>query len=182
MEKIEQIIRQIKTEADFFNKARLINYLRKEKDVPLKDLAIKLGLKPSYICHILRLNRLPEIIVDGYYAKLVSLSHLFTLSRIKDQRILIQIYEKILTNNLNIQQTEELVRENLYNIKTRGMHLSKEERSDFIKKIIGNQKNIEVKIIQTRIKGTLIIKIKGELEITSQKLKQLLKRFENWAE
>ncbi len=130
-EETERIILQIKNETDFFNKAKLLRFLTDEKDLSIKELSSKLGLKPSYICHILRLNRIPEMIVDGYYSQLISISHLFVLSRIKDKSVMISVYEKILSESLTVAKTEQLVREHLYDIKTEGKRLSKAEIEKF---------------------------------------------------
>jgi len=101
-DQVNSIIEQIKKEEDIFTKAKLIKFLRKKKDIPLKDIARKLQLTSSYVCHILRLNNLPEIIVDGYYSKQITISHLFILSRVKDKNKLISIYEKVLTDSLTV--------------------------------------------------------------------------------
>ena len=79
---MDETIEKIKKETDVFSKAKLIRYLIREKNVKVIDLAKKLSLTPSYICHLNRLNSLSEIIVDGYYSHLISTSHLFLLSRI----------------------------------------------------------------------------------------------------
>jgi len=179
-DKTSQLIAQAKEEKDFINKAKLLFLLNKNEKFTIKRLSELLQIKPSYICHIIRLNRLPEIIIDGYYDKSISLSHLFIISRLKEEKEIIDIYENILTNSLTVLQTEELVREKLHQTKTTGSYLTGNEKDNLIGKITANQESVKVKIIQTRIKSKLIIEIKGDLEKTSQELKKLLKKIEFW--
>lgn len=171
---IEKMIEQVKNETDFFNKAKLLDFLRKTKDVPLKELADKLHIKPQYLCHIIRLNRLPEIVTDAYYSRLISISHLFILSRLKDKKQIMEAYEKILGENLTTDQTESLIREILYGIKSTKKRLTEPEKENIVNKFTQNNKDVSVKIIQTRIKSKIIIEIKGDQEKTTEVLKKIL--------
>lgn len=171
---MDEIFEKFKKEKDIFNKARIIKFLIEEKNLPIKVIAQKIGLSSSYICHLERILKLPEVIVDGYYSKLISISHLFLLSRINDENKLIQIYEQVLANNLTLAQTDDLIRESLYQIKNRGDYLKKEEKDDLVKKFSNKYKNVDIKISQTRTKGKIIIEIKDNLEKTSKLIKRLV--------
>lgn len=173
---IEKVIEKIKKEKDFFIKAKLLKFLRTKKDIPLKGLAKALDLKPAYICHILRLNRLPDMVVDGYYSKHVSISHLFILSRLKDKEKLISIYEQVLIQGLTVSQTEVRVREALHGIKTEGEYITSEEKkrlSDLLRAIT---ERIKVEVIQTRVKAKIVIEIKGSALETSEVLRKIAKK------
>lgn len=170
----EKIILQLKEEKDIFNRARLLQYLIKEKGIRNKDLALKLGIKPSYLCHLLRLNKLPPLIVDGYYSKLISMSHLLVLSRLNDEKTMTKIYEMILAGNLSVAQTEEKVREALHQIKDGGKYVSPEKIKSLITKIKKDFPNAKIKLIQTRIKGKLIFEIKGSLKNSSFFLERII--------
>lgn len=169
-------IEEINKETDIFAKAKKIDSLVHEKNFRIIDIAKALGKTSSYICHLLRLAKLPEIIVDGYYSKLVSISHLFILSRIKDKKKLFQVYEQLIAGNFTVQNTEELVRETLYEIHSVGNRLKKEEINQVIEEIKKNNPDLDIKIIQTRIKGKIILEIKGSLENTSTVLKKILEK------
>lgn len=161
---LQKIIDQIKDSDDYFEKAKLLEFLVREKQVPVKDLGRYLSLKPSHVCHILRLNRLPEMIIDGYYSKLVTISHLFILSRVKDKEKVLEIYEKILGQGLTVLQTEYLVRDALYGIETDGNRVSQEDFKNLSSLITDGIKKADVKLVQSRIKTKLIIEIKGSLK------------------
>lgn len=173
---LRSYVDQIKTEGDIFLRAKLLHDLVYIKNIRIVEVARELGKTPSYICHLLRLADLPDSIVDGYYNKLISLSHLFILSRIKDKKKLLEIYEQILTGNYTVARTDELVREILFDIKSKGQRLSKVELQGFIDGIKKHNNDLDIKIVQTRIKGKAVLEIKGNLEETTALLKRLLTR------
>lgn len=172
-QEIDSVFTQINDSQDYFQKAKLILFLKRDKGVRVNEISKKIRLKPSYISHILRLNHLPELVKDGYYSKFISISHLFIVSRLKTDKQMIEVYEKILSENLSTQQTESMVREILYQLKDRGEYLSHEERSEFSKNYNGTDA-IRTQIIQSRLRGKLIIEIKGNLEKTSEELRKIM--------
>lgn len=157
---IIEYIEQIKKETDYFGKTKLINFLIHQKHLKVKDLAAALGLKPSYLCHIMRLNKLSEIIMDGYYSKLISMSHLFVISLLKTETDLMDIYEIVLRDNLTVLQTEELVRGKLHGVSSEGEYVQENKIQDLQSKIKGNFK-ADTKVTQTRTKTKLLIEWKG---------------------
>jgi transcriptional regulator with XRE-family HTH domain len=172
MDEIQQAYDRIKGTHDIFEKARLLKFL-KEKDLRLTDIANELKMKPSYVSHFLRLNKLPDIVVDGYYAKLVSASHLFIIARLKDYKSMVSVYEKILSESLTSTATEILVREELYQTKTEGERIKKDdiERMErLLQRALGD---IKLDHIQTRIHSKLTITTKGSLEHTTNVIKKL---------
>jgi predicted RNA-binding protein with RPS1 domain len=93
---------------------------------------------------------------------------------------MIKVYEKILEKNLTISETENLVRELLYQVKNQGTYLSSEEKSRFVKSIESLGDNVKAKLIQTRVKGKLIIEIKGNLKETTEVLKRIKRLIEKF--
>ena len=173
MADINEIIDRIKHEKDFFAKAKLIRFLQKEQQVPLREISQKIGLMPSYVSHILRLAKLPELIVDGYSSQLISISHLFIIARLKSEQDMIEIYEKALGVNLTTLEIENLVREKLYGIKNQGEYLGQDERDDLLGKV-QEASGATAQVVQTRIKGKIVLEIKGNLIDTTQALRRLL--------
>lgn len=164
---------QIKTEKDAFKKARLIRDLVKKDDIKIRDLAKACAVSSSYICHLLRLLRLPEIVVDGYYSANLSLSHLFIISRLKDEQAIVQAYEKILAQNLSVLQLEEYVREKLYSISGKGVRVDEATKQTLSAKYKKIDKNLKIKITQTRIRASVVLQYKGSLKQTSEVLEKL---------
>lgn len=173
-EDVDLIVEKIKKEDDIFAKAKLITQLRKESQISAKKIAEVLAIKPSYLSHILRVTRLPELIVDGYYSGSLSQSHLFIISRLPNEEQMIAVYEKILTENLTTVKTEEIVREALYKVKNGGHRLTQEELRDFTSKFEARL-NSKIDITQTRVKGKMSFEIRGNLADTTPKLRRLMK-------
>lgn len=170
---VDDVIEKIKKETDVFSKARLISHLLKTKNVRVIDLAKKLNINPSYVCHINRLNKLPDIIIDAYYSKLVTVSHLFLLSRITDFKKTVEIYDQILSGSLSVKQTEERIREHLYGIKNKGGYLKDKDREKIEEGIAKKYPGVSAKIIQTRMYGKLKLEIKGSMDTSSKLLKEI---------
>jgi hypothetical protein len=169
-----KIVEQMKKETDVFAKAKLILHLKEKSEMRTIDLAKALEVQPSYICHLLRLNRIPEIVLDGYYSSLITLSHLFVISRIKDKKKVIEAYERILSNSLSVLQTEEMVRDILYSVKPGGGRITEDEREKFIKRVTDKDNRLKIGIIQTRIKGRITVEIKGNFKETSAALREIM--------
>ncbi len=179
---IDELLDSVKKETDIVKKVKLLTKTIHDNDLRIKDVAKKLEVKDSYVCHLLRLNRLPEMIIDGYYTKDVTLSHLFIISRLKNKEQIIEAYEKILGENLTIKKTEELVRDMLYGIKTKGEYIKREEKEAIAGKLKSMKKSIDFSVIQTRIKSKVILEIKGNLEYTSKTLRNLIDYLKVWQE
>lgn len=171
---VHKIIDQIKNESNFFTKAHLLEFLRKQYEVPVKDLAQALSLQSSSISHILRLNKLPDIMIDGYSSQMVSISHLFIIARLSTHEQMMQAYEKVLADSLNTAQTEVLVRDLLYHVSSKGTKIEKSKIDEVRESIGKGKKDVQVKVVQTRIKGTLSIEVKGNLAETTQELEKFL--------
>ena len=173
---LSSLVNQIKAEKDIFQKYRLIEYLMKEKNLRITDVSNKIGYKPSYICHLIRLKKVPDVVVDGYYSKSIRSSHIYVLSRLKDTKQMIGLYEKILGENYTVRQTESAVREYLYQVKSIGKYINKENTEKVIQIIKQEYPELNVQIIQTRIKGKVIFEVKGSLEKSSKILKLVLEK------
>lgn len=167
-------IEQIKRESDYFGKTKLINFLVHQKHIRVKDLATSLGMKPSYLCHIMRLNKLSEIIMDGYYSKLISMSHLFVISLLQSQTDIMDVYEIVLRDNLTVLQTEELVRGKLHGVTSEGEYVQDEK----IKKaqlLLKTYFQADSKVTQTRTKTKLLIEWKGSRANRKQDVERFLR-------
>lgn len=177
---LDKKIETIRLEQNILHKAKLIYELLRSEDLRLKDLAQRLNMKSPYLCHLLRLRKLPDIIMDGFYSKQISLSHLFIISRLPDKEKMIQAYEKILSESLTAKKTEEIIREMLFGIKTKGDYIRSDEKSEFVNALTTRDKHLSAELIQSRIKSKLTIEMKGDLELTTKAMKSLMSAIRNW--
>lgn len=165
---------KINLENDAVAKARMIYNLIEEKGVRIVDVARLTKMTSSYICNLLRLLRLPEIVLDGYDSGNLSLSHLMIISRLKKNSDMVAAYEKILVKSLTTAQILEYVREKLYEIKTEGRRIDKETKKAIEEKYKKLNQDLKVSIIQTRMQTTVALKLKGSFKKTSEFLKKLV--------
>ena len=171
----DYLIKTIRVEPDVFKKAELIFELYRKHGVKLKIVAKGLGCDPSYISHILRLRRLPNLIKDAYYSHTLTATHLFILARIPESNAMIRAFENVLEEGLTAKQTEELVRWHMHSIKP-------SDTQDFIPQIhiekwvdrAKRKYNAKVQVLQTRIKGKITLEVKGNAEETSRLLKRIM--------
>ncbi len=173
---IDHVVEQTIKEKNIITKAKLLRFLIVDKELRIKDVSNMIGMKESYVCHILRLNKLDDMIVDGYYSKLISISHLFIISRLRTTEEIRLAYEKVISDNLTVLQTEELVREILYEMKSTGEHLPQEEIEKAKKGISDIFTGAKLKLIQTRVKSKLILEIKGGLTDSTPIIRSIIKK------
>jgi ParB-like chromosome segregation protein Spo0J len=180
MSDVSALLEKAKKEINPINLSKLLYQLTKVEGEKLIVVAKYLNKKPAYLSHLIRLKKLPELIVDGYLSKMVSISHLYVISRLEKEEEMLNIYERVLTEDLNVFQTEELVRETKYQIFSKGKYFSKRE-IDRLNSLSANKK-IQFGLTQNRIKSKLTITIKKNLAESEKILKLILERLRSLTE
>jgi len=175
-DEITEIFSQFLQEKDIFKRAQLITSLKIDKGLRVTDISKHLNMKSSYVSHILRLNKLPALVIDGYYSKAITPTHLYILSRLHNHQQMIAAYEHVLANNLSVFDTEILVRTVLYGIQSVGEYLSVDEVRVFT--VLMRKMGINVKIIQSRLRSKIILEMKGDLLTSSVKLREIMQLVE----
>lgn len=164
---LDEYIQRIQLEEDIFSKARLLEFLVHKKGFKIKLIAQYLELSSSYICNLLRLLKLPELIRDGYYSHMVTMTHLCVLARLHNEKDMIAVYEETLSKSLSTYQLEERVRQILHNIDTTGNQADSTVKEGIINSLQEKYTGLQVKVVQTRIKTKVILELKGNLEQTT---------------
>lgn len=163
---VEEILKTIHEQPDPIVQAELIDKAV-NAGIKVVQIAHELDMSSSYVSHLRRLKKLPTLIINGYYDKTISLSHLFILSRLSSPDEMTLVYEEILTQNLSASQSERRVFELTSGKKIAGKKFPKEWFTQLEKTITSIAPSIEVSTIQTRRKGEIVISFKGSLEQTS---------------
>ncbi len=171
---VPELLNQLQKEKDSFKKAKIIRYLYHEKMISLKEIATHLNKHPSYVSHYLQILCLPEIVLDGYYSKDLSEAHLFILSRLKKEQDILKAYKVILSKGLTTAQTEEVIRELKFDVLTNPTQLSKKEIQELINDLRNVFLGVHIKIIQSRIRGKIILELKGDSKKTSSFIKDVM--------
>lgn len=172
-----EIIEKIRKEKDIFKKAKAIQFLTHEKEIPLVKISELLHEQSSHLSNILRLLTLPDLVRDSYYSKILSLTHLLILSRLSGEAVIVA-YEEILSNNLTVQQTEKIVREKLYDVRTQGDKISLSTQEKLIEELKEIDPSINVSIIQTQIQGKLTLTLKGNRKMTKEFFERLQEKLQ----
>lgn len=167
-QRAQALISLLQSETDVFVRARYIHKLRNEEQLSIKEIGKSINKDPTYISHIVRLLKLPSIVIDGFYGKQISLTHLLIVSRLKTQKKMQIAYKIILEKNLNVIEAENLVRQENYQIVKVGDRLNKDELSAIVSNIKKANPDLDVKVVQTRIKGKIVLETKGETAKTTK--------------
>ena len=88
-----------------------ISYKRLIDEIKLtqEELSLKIGKKRSTISNYLRLLKLNPIIQSGIKDGFISMGHGRAMINIDDEKMQIGIYEKIISKNLSVRNTEKLI-------------------------------------------------------------------------
>jgi len=175
-DQLNDIYDQFLQEKDVFKKAQLLATLKVDKGVRVTEISKRLNMRSSYVSHILRLNKLPALIIDGYYSNVITPTHLYILARLQNHQQMVAAYEHVLSNNLSVFDTEILIRNVLYGIKSVGEYLSADEVRAFV--VTMKQRGIAARIIQSRLRSKIILEIRGDLLFSSAKLREIMRLVE----
>lgn len=171
-------INAIKLHTDPMTQAQLVVELLAQHPIKQIDLARELQMKASYLSHLIRVMKLPEMVIDGYWNKHLTFTHLILISRLKKPDEIIQLYEEILTKNLNVSATEKRIREILYLIDNAGKYINKERLDSIRARMMASLgPTVDVAIIQTRIKAKIVVEVSGNLALTSEFIESFGARF-----
>jgi len=129
------------------------------------DLAKRIGKSRSYITNVLGLLNLPKVVIDKVHDNEISAAHAKILSKIKDEKTVLRLTHKIINNNLNVRQTEELMKSH------KGLVLNKK---DDMVSALSKKTNIKSSNI-TISKNKLEIKFESNEDL-EKSLKNIIKR------
>jgi ParB family chromosome partitioning protein len=109
-----------------------------EINLTQEQMSERVGKKRSTITNYLRLLKLDPIIQTGIRDGFISMGHGRAIINIEDQKVQLDIYEKILEKELSVRDTEALVRNynTSKNIETPSKNIGNQEVPNFIKNSI----------------------------------------------
>ncbi|OGK17620.1 hypothetical protein A3D80_00150 [Candidatus Roizmanbacteria bacterium RIFCSPHIGHO2_02_FULL_40_13b] len=169
---IDSILQSILDESDPIIQSQLIVNAVKEGIRPVQ-IAKKLNKTASHISHLIRLQKLPPVIINGFYDKTISLGHLFHISRLTKEADMISVFEKVLSKNIPTNKTEQLVSSIGIGELNDDKKITKEihdQIEDYFSKI---DKQISSSLHQTRRMARIEITIKGGYAKTNKVLEKI---------
>lgn len=157
-----------------------LSYQRLIDDIQLtqEQMSDKVGKKRSTIANYLRLLKLDPIIQSGIRDGFISMGHGRALINIENEEIQSDIYHKIVSQNLSVRETENLVRNHQDSLKPKASKSTKKaafEVSESDKKELRALLNSKIDVqVTANGKGKLTIPFKSEEDL--QRIIDLIKR------
>lgn len=142
------------------------------------EVAKRVGKSAPTISNTIRLLSLPDAIKDALVAGVITEGHVRPLISLGDPKLMLDVFKKILKDNLTVRQTEDLSRrikgeEQQKDPKSQVTQLWVPEQDEMAKQILEKYKFDDVKIFQSSKLARMTVIIKGNVEDTTRKIKQI---------
>lgn len=142
------------------------------------EVARKVGKSAPTISNTIRLLSLPDAIKDALVAGVITEGHVRPLISLGDPKLMLELFKKILKENSTVRDTEEFARQ------AKGVLEKREPRSkihklwvpeldEMAKKLEETYAFNKVAISQSRTQAKISIVIKGDVDVTGPKVKEL---------
>lgn len=142
------------------------------------EVARKVGKSAPTISNTIRLLSLPDAIKDALVAGVITEGHVRPLISLGDQKLMLELFKKILKENSTVRETEELARQEKGQIETKQTRskvhkLWVPELDEMAKKLEEKLSFNKVAISQSRTQAKIAIVIKGDVDVTGPKVKEV---------
>ncbi|MEN9407209.1 MAG: hypothetical protein RLZZ455_425 [Candidatus Parcubacteria bacterium] len=144
------------------------------------EVAKRVGKSAPTVSNTIRLLSLPDAIKDALVAGVITEGHVRPLISLGDPKLMLEVFKKILKDNLTVRQTEDLSR------KIKGDVQQKEPKNEVSQLYVPEQDAMaeelkkkysfdDVAIYQSSKLARITIVVKGDVETTTKKMKELHK-------
>ncbi|MBF0695158.1 MAG: ParB/RepB/Spo0J family partition protein [Flavobacterium sp.] len=148
-----------------------LSYQRLIDEIQLtqEQMSDRVGKKRSTIANYLRLLKLDPIIQTGIRDGFISMGHGRAIINIEDQDVQTDIYQKIVSKNLSVRETEALVKSHQEGLKpksaakAKSTNFSGEEKQKEVAEFLGAKADIK---LNANGKGKITIPFKSEADLT----------------
>lgn len=147
------------------------------------EVAKRVGKSVPTVSNTIRLLSLPDAIKDALIAGVITEGHVRPLITLGDNALMLQVFKKILQNNSTVRDTEDMAREIKAKLDVRRPKLHEliyspeiDEMTKRIEKIYEFKK---VRVEQSRSMAKILIEVKGDVEVTTPKIKDLIEKLIN---
>ncbi len=144
------------------------------------EVARRVGKSAPTVSNTIRLLTLPDAIKDALVAGVITEGHVRPLISLGDPKLMLEVFKKILRDNATVRQTEELARKVKGEIQKKEPSHQKErlwvpEQDAMAKEIQDLYRYDDVKILQTSKLARITIVVKGDVNVTTQRMKEIHK-------
>ncbi len=160
-------------------RAQAFERLIEEFGLPVSEIAKRIGKSDSYVSNTIRLLTLPDAIKDGLMSGSITEGHARAIAGLGDVKLMVDAYKAILSESASVRKTEDLVRrlksETQQKPHSRIERIHNEEL-DRIAQNLAQEVEGLVKITQSKVEARIVYVIRGNLEKTSQIIKEIHRR------
>lgn len=143
------------------------------------EVAKRVGKSAPAVSNTIRLLTLPDAIKDALVAGVITEGHVRPLISLGDTKLMLELFKKILRENSTVRTTEELARQAKGEVEKREPRAAKKDKlwvpelDEMAKDIESNYGLNKVDITQSRSLARITIVVKGDVEVTTPKLKEI---------
>lgn len=138
----------------------------KEMKITQNEVASKVGKSRSYITNTIGLLRLPTEVQELINEKSITMGHARTLSKLKDEKMIIELANKIVNESLSVREIEELTED-----ESKKTSIKKQSNASNFKE----ERSLLVKYYKSKVQiknDKVILKVENEKDL--KKLVELL--------
>lgn len=144
------------------------------------EVAKRVGKSAPTVSNTIRLLSLPDAIKDALVAGVITEGHVRPLISLGDTKLMLDLFKKILKENSTVRQTEEFARQVKTEVqkkepRTKQDKLWVPELEEFAKEIEAKYTFDKVNISQSRSLAKITMIVRGDIEVTTPKIKELQK-------
>lgn len=159
-------------------RAQAYKRLIEEFGLGTNEVARRVGKSAPTISNTIRLLSLPDAIKDALVAGVITEGHVRPLISLGDPKLMLELFKRILKENSTVRETEEMARQ------VKGEVQKKEPRTkthklwvpelDEMARGLEQKRGINnVAMYQSRTQARITIIIKGDVDVTGPKIKEL---------
>lgn len=142
------------------------------------EVAKRVGKSAPTVSNTVRLLSLPDAIKDALIAGVITEGHVRPLISLGDSQLMLDLFKKILRDNLTVRASEEKARQIKGEVQKRepraiGDAIWIPEQDEMAKNIEKKRGLDVVKIYQSRSLARIILVARGDVDVTSPKVKEL---------
>lgn len=141
------------------------------------EVARKVGKSAPAVSNTIRLLSLPDAIKDALVAGVITEGHVRPLISVGDNKIMLELFKKILKENSTVRQTEEMARQVKGEIEQRAPKKTDKlwvPELDEMAKKVQEKIGVKVSIYQSRSKFRVILEGLGDVEVTGPKVAEIV--------
>lgn len=142
------------------------------------EVARRVGKSAPAVSNTIRLLSLPDAIKDALVAGVITEGHVRPLISLGDQKLMIDLFKKLLRENSTVRQTEEMARQVKGEVQKKEVRTEKDKlwipELDEMAKEIEQKRGLDnANVFQSRSLARLVLVIRGDVDATTPKIKEI---------